>query len=128
MKNQLQIISFIIFGLFISGCSILPKVNPLEVRTIAEFPPMYHPPLPLEMQLVDVEFEILTPELMQEYLDLVKEGKAPAKPYYTLTTQQYQNLSTNMAEITRYTNNILSVVKYYRDYDKKETVEDSGKK
>ena len=128
MKNQLQIISFVIFGLLISGCSILPKANPVEVRTIAELPPMYHPPLPLEMQLVDVKFEILTPELMQEYLDLVKEGKAPAKPYYALTTQQYENLSTNMAEITRYTNNILSVVKYYRDYDKKETVEDSGKK
>ncbi len=128
MKNQLQIISFLILGLLISGCSILPKAKPVEVRTIAEVPPMYHPPLPLEMQLVDVKFEILTPELMQEYLDLVKEGKAPAKPYYALTTQQYENLSTNMAEITRYTNNILSVVKYYREYDKKETEEDSGKK
>ena len=128
MKNQIQIISFIIFGLFISGCSILPKAKPVEVRTIAEVPPMYHPPLPLEMQLVDVKFEILTPELMQEYLDLVKEGKAPAKPYYALTTQQYKNLSTNMAEITRYTNNIMSVIKYYREYDKKEKdTEDSQK-
>ena len=128
MKNQLQIISFLILGLLISGCSILPKAKPVEVRTIAEVPPMYHPPLPLEMQLVDVKFEILTPELMQEYLDLVKEGKAPAKPYYALTTQQYENLSTNMAEITRYTNNILSIVKYYQDYDKKEDLEDSSKK
>ena len=126
MKNQLQIISFLILGLLISGCSILPKAKPVEVRTIAEVPPMYHPPLPLEMQLVDVKFEILTPELMKEYLVLVEEGKAPAKPYYALTTQQYENLSTNMAEITRYTNNILSIVKFYRNYDKEENTEETG--
>lgn len=126
MKNQLQIISFLILGLLISGCSILPKAKPVEVRTIAELPPMYHPPLPLEMQLVDVKFEILTPELMKEYLALVEEGKAPAKPYYALTTQQYENLATNMAEITRYTNNILSIVKFYRDYDKEENTEETG--
>ena len=65
---------------------------------------------------------------MEEYLKLVEEGKAPAKPYYALTTQQYQNLSNNMAEITRYTNNILSIVAYYREYDKKEDTEDSSKK
>lgn len=112
--------SLLIFSFLISGCSVLPQAKPIDVKTIAELPPMYHPPLPTEMQLVDVKFEILTPELMQEYLDLVKEGKAPAKPYYALTTQQYQNLSTNMAEITRYTNNILSIVAYYREYDKKE--------
>jgi hypothetical protein len=39
-------------------------------------------------------------------------------PYYALTTQQYENLSLNMAEITRYTKNILSIVEYYRNYDK----------
>ena len=120
--------SFLILSFIVSGCSILPKANPVEVKTIAELPPMYHPPLPTEMQLVDVKFEILTPELMEEYLALVKEGKAPAKPYYALTTQQYQNLSTNMAEITRYTNNILSIVAYYRAYDKKDEDEETGQK
>jgi hypothetical protein len=104
----------------------LPKAKPVEVKTIAEMPPMYHPPLPLEMQLVNVKFEVITPEIMKEYLALVEEGKAPAKPYYALTTQQYENLSNNMAEITRYTNNILSIVKYYRDYDKSEKTEETG--
>ena len=56
---------------------------------------------------------------MAEYLQLVKEGKAPAVAYYALTTQQYENLSMNMAEITRYTKNILSIVEYYKDYDEK---------
>ena len=115
MKISLLIIS----SLFVlGGCSTLPKTQPVEVRTIAEIPSMYHPPLPLEIQGVAVKWKVLTPEIMQEYLDLVETGKAPAMPYYALTTQQYENLSLNMAEITRYTKNILSIVEYYRNYDK----------
>lgn len=100
----------------------------VEVVTIQEKAPMYHPPLPIEMQLTDVTFEILTPELMMEYLKLVEEGKAPAKPYYALTTQQYENLSTNMAEIKRYTNNILNIIAYYREYDKTEEKTEEAEK
>ena len=112
---QKIVISTLLATFMISGCSLIPKsVAPVEVRTIAE------------MQLVDVEFEILTPELMAEYLALVDEGKAPARPYYALTTQQYENLSTNMAEITRYTNNIISIIKYYREYDKQDEVDETG--
>ena len=129
MMKPLQAINLVIILGIISGCSLIPeRVKPVEVVTIQERPPMYHPPLPIEMQLVDVEFEILTPDLMAEYLQLVKEGKAPAKPYYALTTQQYENLSMNMAEIKRYTNNVLQVVKFYRDYDKEEKEQESGQK
>jgi hypothetical protein len=122
MKISLLIISsLLVFG----GCSILPKAKPVEVRTIAEIPPMYHPPLPLEIQGVPVKWKVLTPEIMEEYLALVKEGKAPAMPYYALTTQEYENLSINMAEITRYTKNILSIVEFYRAYDKPKAEEES---
>lgn len=125
MKISLLIISsLLVFG----GCSILPKAKPVDVRTIAEIPPMYHPPLPLEIQGVPVKWKVLTPEIMEEYLALVKEGKAPAVPYYALTTQEYENLSINMAEITRYTKNILSIVEFYRAYDKPKADEESSKK
>lgn len=120
-------INIIILATMLSGCSLFPKaVEPIEVVTIQERPPMYHPPLPMEMQLGEVVFEVLTPTIMSEYLKLVEEGNAPAKPYYALTTQQYENLSINMAEIKRYTTNILQVVKFYRDYDKEENDEDSS--
>ena len=101
-----------------SGCSLLSTVKPVDVNTIALPAPMYHPPLPMEIQATEVTFEVLTPEIMEEYLQLVKDGKAPAVAYDALTTQQYENLSMNMAEITRYTKNILAIVEYYREYDK----------
>jgi len=113
--KQLLISIFLLIA--VSGCSLLP-VKPVDVNTIALPAPMYHPPLPIEIQAVDVKFEVLTPELMEEYLKLVKDGKAPAVAYYALTTKEYENLSMNMAEITRYTKNILAIIQYYRDYDK----------
>ena len=93
------------------------QTKPIEVVTIAERPPMYHPPLPLELQMEDVDCELLTPELMEEYLKLVEEGNAPRQAYYALTTKEYENLSMNMAEITRYIKETLGIVEFYREYD-----------
>ena len=79
---------------------------------------MYHPPLPMEIQGVEVKFEVLTPEIVAEYLKLVEEGKNHAVAYCALTTKNCENLSMNMAEVTRYIKQILSIVEYYRNYDK----------
>ena len=108
----------------IANCSMMPTAKPVEVVTIAEPVPLYHPPLPLEVGLVDIDWEILTPDLMKEYLENYKNGSAPAIAYYSLTSKEYENLSMNMAEIKRYLRDTLSIVKYYRDYDKKDNEEE----
>ena len=101
-----------------TGCSIMPQqTRPVEVVTIAEPPPMYHPPLPLELQLVDIDWEILTPELMEEYLKQLEDGSAPPTAYYSLTSKDYENLSMNMAELKRYLREVLGIVEFYREYD-----------
>ena len=114
--------------ILMAGCSLFPiggtRTKPVEVVNIEERPPMFHPPLPMEMQLVTVDWEILTPEILQEYLKLVEEGKAPRQAYYALTTKDYENISNNMAEIRRYTRDILAIVEYYRSLDDEE--EDDG--
>lgn len=108
----------------IANCSMMPTAKPVEVVTIAEPVPLYHPPLPLEVGLVDIDWEILTPDLMKEYLENYENGSAPAIAYYSLTSKEYENLSMNMAEIKRYLRDTLSIVKYYRDYDKKDNEEE----
>ena len=110
--------------LVITNCSMMPTAKPVEVVTIAEPVPLYHPPLPLEVGLVDIDWEILTPDLMKEYLEDYENGSAPAIAYYSLTSKEYENLSMNMAEIKRYLRDTLSIVKYYRDYDKKDNEEE----
>jgi hypothetical protein len=113
--------------LLVSGCSILgssrdiPEVKPVEVVTVVKKAPTYHPPLPNQINPVPVEWTVLNPELMQEYLDDLNEGNAPTNAWYALTTKGYENLSTNMAEVKRYLRQVLSILKYYRELDDQET-------
>lgn len=112
-----------------TGCSMIPtQTKPVEVVTIAERPPMYHPPLPLELQLVDIDWEVMTPELMEQYLKDIEEGNAPRKAYYSLSSKDYENLSMNMAEITRYLKETLGIIEFYREYDKEEDEEEKPTK
>jgi len=104
-----------------ASCSLMqPQVKPVQVKTIAERPPIYHPPLPYPMSLSEVDWEVMTPERMEEYLKNLENGDAPKRAYYSLTSKEYENLSMDMAEITRYTKDILSIIKYYRSLDKEE--------
>ena len=121
----MKILIFLVL-LLVSGCSILgskrdiPEVAPVEVVTVVKKAPTYHPPLPNQIDPVPVEWTVLTPELMQEYLDDLNEGNAPTNAWYSLTTKGYENLSTNMAEVIRYLRQALSILKYYRELDKEE--------
>ena len=118
MRQMKKLVILISFCLLASGCSLMRQaVKPIEVVNIEERPPMFHPPLPIEMQMLGFDWEVLTPKIMQEYLTLVEEGKAPRQAYYALTTKDYENISNNMAEIKRYTRDILAIVEYYRDLD-----------
>ena len=113
MKKIATIIS--VFAM--ASCSMLPNVEPVEITRVAKPAPIFHPPLPRELALLDVDWEVLTPEIMEQYLTDLEQGLAPKQAYYALTTKEYENLSMNMAEIKRYTKDILSIVEYYRDYD-----------
>ena len=122
--KKLLLISFLL--VFLTGCETFSlfkqqeQTKPVEVITIAKREKMYHPPLPMELQFADIDWSVWTPELMKEYLVLIESGEAPIVAYYALTSKEYENLSNNMAEVKRYTKNLLSIVKFYRDYDKEE--------
>ena len=126
MKRSLMKILLLLALILVSGCSILgssrdiPEVKPVEVVTVVKKAPTYHPPLPKQIAPVPVEWTVLNPELMQEYLDDLNEGNAPTNVWYGLTTKGYENLSTNMAEVKRYLRQVLSILKYYRELDDQE--------
>tara|TARA_R100001510_G_C7648542_1_gene205896 strand:- start:1873 stop:2253 length:381 start_codon:yes stop_codon:yes gene_type:complete len=111
-----------------TGCSLMPTTKPIEVVTVSEPAPLYHPPLPLEVQLVDIQWRVLTPEIMDEYLAALEEGSAPAQAYYALTTQGYENLSMNTAEQKRYIKDVLAIIKYYRSLDDEDKEDENQKK
>ena len=126
MKTLALILSL---ALVASGCSMIqPKAKPVSVTTIAKQQPMYHPPLPMEVQMDPVDWEILTPDSIQLYLDNLKKGEAPRRAFYSLSSKEYENLSMDMADITRYITEILGIIRYYRDYDKEEEEEEPSKR
>ena len=123
MKKIALILSL---ALIASGCSMIqPKAKPVSVTTIAKQQPMYHPPLPMEVQMDPVDWEILTPDSMQLYLDNLKSGEAPKRAFYSLSSKEYEHLSMDMADITRYITEIMGIIRFYRDYDKEEEPEDN---
>jgi len=118
--------------LVLSGCSLLPsrtdspKVQTVEVATVAKPPPRYHPPLPNAVATLPVEWTVLTPETMSEYLEDLREGNAPTNAFYGLTTKGYENLSQNMSEVTRYIRQVLSIIEYYRRVDQEQEEENEN--
>jgi hypothetical protein len=125
MKKITLIVSL---ALLASGCSMMgERVKPVSVTTIAERIPMYHPPLPMEVQLDPVDWEILTPDSMKLYLDNLEKGEAPRRAFYTLSSKEYEHLSMDMADITRYIKEVLGIIKFYRDYDKEDEEPEKGR-
>ena len=123
MKKIILIVSV---ALIASGCSLMgDRVKPVSVTTIAKQQPMYHPPLPMEVQMDPVDWEILTPENMVIYLDNLEKGEAPRRAFYTLSSKEYEHLSMDIADITRYIKEVLGIIKFYRDYDKEEEGENN---
>lgn len=128
MKNFLILILLVLT----SGCTTfslfgnkeqqppMPQTKPVEVITVAKQTPIYHPPLPEPIDAVPVEWRILSPDVMQLYLENLESGDEPRAAYYGLTSQGYENLSMNMGEITRYLEQILHIVGYYRELDEEE--------
>ena len=111
----------------LSGCSTIgglfsrpaavPVVAPVEIITITKPAPMYHPPLPEGVNPSEIEWIVLNPSVMREYIENYDTGDAPAVAYYSLTSQAYENLSNNLADIRRYIRQTLNIIKYYRDND-----------
>ena len=77
---------------------------------------------------MDIDWLVLNPELMQQYLDELEQGSAPRKAYYSLTSKEYENLSMNMAEIKRYLRDIIAINEYYRSIGKEEEEDPDLKK
>ena len=91
MKKLLLISIF----LFLSGCSTygnlfdkVPETKQVEILTVQEPAPIYHPPLPEVLSPSEIKWKVLNPETMRTYIeDYDKGGDAPAVAYYSLTSQ-----------------------------------------
>ena len=103
-------------GLFNSDPEV-PQVTPIEIVTLTERAPQYHPPLPEAVSPAEIEWVVLNPTVMREYIAELDAQSAPQVAYYSLTSQAYENLSNNLADIRRYIRQTLNIIQYYREND-----------
>jgi len=84
----------------------LKKEEPVTVINKQIEKIIVHPSVPDKMIMKNIEWKVLTQETVDELGDSV---------YYILSTDDYENLSSNMAEIKRFLKEQKNIIIYYRE-------------
>ena len=109
------IVSVLVFGLFLNGCAAV-AVKELQSYKIEKKRDPLDLPMPVPLELIDVEWIVVTKDNVDEVMEKVKaEGGDYA--LFAVTDEGYKKLSTNYADIRNklYEQNqiILSYKEYY---------------
>lgn len=115
VKNLL-ILSLV--SLSITGCSSLsfgPKVDPIEVQTVA----VEKTPLNLEnppaLKPKDIEWYVITPENFQEIFDEL-EANNMSIVLYGLSDDDYEDLAYNLAKLRMFILQQKAIIDSYKEY------------
>ena len=109
--------SVLVFGLFLNGCAAV-AVKELQSYKIEKKREPRGIPNPEPLDLIDVEWIIVTPENIDEVMEKVKAEGGDAA-LFAVTDEGYKKLSLNFADIRNklYETNqiLLSYREYYED-------------
>ena len=102
-----------------SGCSILPKTEytpppPVKVITEEVKTEIYHPRLPDEIQLEDVQFFIINKDNYDQKVEEVEELLGGNFAVFALTPTGYESMAYNLQEIRRFIRQQKEIILYYR--------------
>ena len=117
------IVSALVFGLFLNGCAAV-AVKELQSYKIEKKREPLNLPMPVPLELVDVEWIVVTKDNVDEVMEKVKaEGGDYA--LFAVTDEGYKKLSVNFADIRNklYEQNqiILSYKEYYESGEREST-------
>jgi len=117
------IVSVLVFGLFLNGCAAV-AVKELQSYKIEKKREPLDLPMPVPLELLDVEWIVVTKDNVDEVMEKVKaEGGDYA--LFAVTDEGYKKLSTNYADIRNklYEQNqiILSYKEYYESGEREST-------
>jgi hypothetical protein len=124
----LKILLSSVLVLALSGCSFLPSVKKIETVKTAVERPALNLPNPQPLSLKKVEWVVVTRENAEAvFADLEKQGKAIA--LFAMTTDGYEALALNIADIKGYLATQKEIIIQYREYyePKKEEENDNEK-
>ena len=114
-----------------SGCSILPKTEytpppPVKVITEEVKTEIYHPRLPDEIELENVQFFIINKDNYDQKVKEVEELLGGNFAVFALTHTGYESMAYNLQEIRRFIRQQKEIILYYRKATKGEEENDSA--
>lgn len=122
-------------SLLISGCSWMPSFKwgkdeqvfvPPEPKiiTVEKKVPLriYQPPLPQEIDLLNVNFFVITEENLEEQVKTIEKLLDGQFVVFALTPDGYEKMAENFQEVRRYVRQQKELILYYR----KATTETEG--
>ena len=111
----------------LQGCSLMPRlewgpkpeiVQPeQQIITVTEKVPLriFQPPLPSEIDLLDVTFFVITEENYEEKKQEIEKILDGNFVVFALTPDGYEKMSENFQEVRRYVMQQKELILYYRE-------------
>lgn len=113
--------------LLLTGCNLMPRLEfgPKEqiiqpepqIVTVVEKEPLriYQPPLPASIDLLDVNFFVITEENFEEQFKIIEKMQGGQFVVFALTPDGYEKMSENFQEVRRYVLQQKELIIYYRE-------------
>ena len=75
---------------------------------------MFHPPSPEPVIMGQFRWKVLTPDIAEKWIEDTKTVQAPSQVWYSISPNNYEVLSNNIAELKRYIKQQKAIIEYYR--------------
>lgn len=88
-----------------------------QIITVTEKVPLriYQPPLPQEIDLLDVNFFVITEENLDEQVKIIEKMLDGQFVVFALTPDGYEKMAENFQEVRRYVRQQKELILYYRE-------------
>jgi hypothetical protein len=116
----MKILVTLIVVLSMTGCDWLrPRTvysPPEPITVITQQTPLqiYHPPLPMEVNMESVQWLVITEANIEEQFAKIRTQQGDGAVVFAVTPQGYENLSYNLQELRRYIRQMREIVVYYQ--------------
>ena len=114
---MIRTVSILLLMLMITGCSILgfPRTKPIEIVTEEQSRTQLQLSLPPPLIARNVEWILITPDNAEQvWQRLERDGRQPV--LFAVTSEGYEQLSYNMADIRSYIATQRTIIVKYQEY------------
>ena len=102
----------------LTGCQALFSNYLPEPVTITEIETVplnvYQPPMPASIEMLDVDWFVLTEENLEEKLNEIRNLQADGLVVFAMTPDDYEKMAANLQELKRFIGQQRSLIIYYR--------------